>query len=172
MSDWEKNLVDHIVESLTIHPYWNRRLAGWNAGRSLGFSWHLAVFVEPFLSYVLDGSKTVESRFSVNRTEPYRRVAVGDAVLIKSSGGPIVAVAEVRQAAFYQLDREQLDLIRERFGPELRVEGEAFWEDRKECCFATIVGLGNVHRIEPVECDKRDKRGWVRLRYQPSLSFE
>jgi hypothetical protein len=171
MSDWEKNLVDRIVESLVRDPYWDRRLAGWVTGRPLGFSWHLAVFVEPFLSYVLDGSKTVESRFSVNKMEPYRSVSVGDAVLIKSSGGPVLAVAEVKQTAFYQLDREQLDGIRERFGPALRVEGETFWEDRKECCYATIIGLGNLHEIVPVDCDKRDKRGWVRLRYQSSLTF-
>jgi hypothetical protein len=171
MSDWEKLLLDRIVEGLTPDPYWDRRLAGWDAGLSLGFAWHLAVFVEPFLSYVLDGSKTVESRFSVNRAEPYRRIAVDDVLLIKSSGGPIVAIAEVKQTAFYELNREQLDVIREKFGSALRVEEEAFWEDRKECCYATIVGLANVRRIVPVACDKRDKRGWVRLRYQSSLSF-
>lgn len=171
MSDWEKDLLDRIVEGLTSDPYWDRRLAGWDAGRPLGFSWHLAVFVEPFLSYVLDGSKTVESRFSINRAEPYRRVAVDDVLLIKSSGGPIVAVAEVKQTSFYQLNREQLNMIREKFGPALRVEEESFWENRKESCYATIVGLGNVRSISPVACDKRDKRGWVRLRYQPYLSF-
>jgi hypothetical protein len=171
MSDWEKDLLDRIVESLTPDPYWNRRLLGWHAGQPLGFSWHLAVFVEPFLSYVLDGSKTVESRFSVNRAEPYGRVGAQDAVLIKSSGGPIVAVAEVKQTSFYQLDREQMEMIREKFGPALRVEEASFWEDRKDCCYATIVGLANVYKIVPVPCDKRDKRGWVRLRYQPCFSF-
>ena len=171
MSDWEKNLLDAIVSGLMPDPYWDRRLAGWEAGRPLGFSWHLAVFVEPFLSYVLDGSKTVESRFSVNRAEPYRRVAVDDVLLIKSSGGPIVAVAEVKQTSFYELNGEQLEVIKKKFGSALRVEEEAFWEDRRECYYATIVGLANLRKIAPVVCDKRDKRGWVRLRYQPSLSF-
>lgn len=171
MPDWEKDLLDEIARSLSREDYWSKRLAGWEDGRALGFSWHLAVFVEPFLSYVLDGSKTIESRFSIHRAEPYRRVSVNDVLLIKSSGGPIVAVAEVKETAFYRLDRAQLESIRERFGSALRVEDDGFWDDRKASCFATIVGLARVTKIAPVPCEKRDKRGWVRLRYQPRLMF-
>src|SRR5215210_2794220 len=57
---------------------------------------HLAVFVEPFLDYVLDGSKTVESRFSVNRCAPFGKVSPGDMVLLKRAGGPVVGIARVR----------------------------------------------------------------------------
>src|SRR3954453_18143184 len=73
---------------------------------------HLAVFVEPFLSFLLEGRKTIESRFSVNRCPPYRSVQTGDLVFIKQSGGAIVAVAEVSNVWFYELDAKGLDVIR------------------------------------------------------------
>lgn len=77
----------------------------------------------------------------------------------------------MKQTSFYELNGEQLEVIRKKFGSALRVDEDAFWVDRKDCYYATIVGLANVRKIAPVVCGKRDMRGWVRLRYQPSLSF-
>jgi len=65
---------------------------------------HLAVFVEPFLGYVLDGSKTVESRFSVNRCAPFGKVNRHDVVLLKRAGGPVVGLAQVRTVWSYLLE--------------------------------------------------------------------
>jgi hypothetical protein len=171
MSDWEKVLLDEAVERLSQDVYWRNRLEGWGEGRPLGFAWHLAIFVEPFLSYVLDGTKAVESRFSINRAEPYKRVAPKDILLLKTSGGPIVGAAEVSEVTFYQLNAEELERIRERFGEALRVEDEEFWTDRKDACYASIIGISHVTPFRPLDCDKRDKRGWVRLQYQPTLLF-
>src|SRR5882757_5711201 len=56
---------------------------------------HLAVFVEPYLSFVLEGKKTVESRFSVNRHAPYEQVRSGDLIVLKKSSGPICGVCRV-----------------------------------------------------------------------------
>ena len=47
------------------------------------FSVHLAILLEPYLQYILDGTKTVESRFSKNRIAPYNMVEPGDVVLLK-----------------------------------------------------------------------------------------
>src|SRR3954452_24578662 len=76
---------------------------------------HLAVFVEPYLGYVLDGSKTVESRFSVNRCAPFGKVRRGDIILLKRSGGGVVGIARVSVVWSYQLDEESWAGIRERF---------------------------------------------------------
>jgi hypothetical protein len=171
MSDWEKVLLDEAVERLSQDVYWQNRLTGWGEGGPLGFAWHLAIFVEPFLSYVLDGTKVVESRFSINRAEPYKRVAPMDILLLKTSGGPIVGAAEVSEVTFYQLNAEELERILERFGEALRVEDEEFWTDRRDSCYASIIGISHVTPFRPLDCDKRDKRGWVRLQYQPTLMF-
>src|SRR4029077_16030744 len=44
---------------------------------------------QPFLSLVLNGPKTVESRFSRNRCAPFGEVEGGDIILLKEVSGPI-----------------------------------------------------------------------------------
>ncbi len=63
MPEWERNVVDEVALRLAEDPYWGEKLAPWREGKAVPFAWHLAVFVELFLSYVLDGTKKVESRF-------------------------------------------------------------------------------------------------------------
>src|ERR1700733_995238 len=76
---------------------------------------HLGVFVEPFLEALLDGRKTVESRFSVHRWAPFDRVQSGDLILLKRSGGPVVGIAVAGEASYYELDADKLDDIRDRY---------------------------------------------------------
>ena len=62
---------------------------------------HLAILREPYLSRILMGVKTIESRFLRMRTAPYGRVAVDDQLILKRSGGPIAATARVAKVACY-----------------------------------------------------------------------
>src|SRR6202035_5734171 len=59
---------------------------------------HLAVFVEPYLTFVLEGKKTIDSRFSVNRHAPFEQVKNGDLLILKQSSGPICGVCSVSHA--------------------------------------------------------------------------
>src|SRR4051794_2549682 len=122
---------------------------------------HLAVFVEPFLGYVLDGSKTVESRFSVNRCAPFGRVKQGDALLLKKAGGPVVGIARVRSVWSYELDESSWTLIRAQFAMALRAQDPEFWERRRGASFATLMLIDRVLALGPVRWEKRDRRGWV-----------
>src|SRR5206468_2378881 len=130
------------------------------------------VFVEPFLQFVLDGRKTVESRFSIHRRPPFGCVRPGDLVLIKESGGPIVAMAEVPHVWYYQLDPASWGFIRKRFAEQLCVEDPGFWKSKASSCFATLMQFARVERLGPLNCSKRDRRGWVVLSHlskQPDL---
>jgi hypothetical protein len=170
MPEWTSSVVDAISTQFKVHPYWGPRFA--NFLQTNKFLIHLAVFVEPFLQFVVEGTKTVESRFSVNRCAPYGAVRAGDLLLMKRSAGPIVAVAEVTQVWYYELDSDAWDTIRTRFGPSLQIKDPAFWERRRPSCFATLMGLGHVESISPISCAKRDRRGWVvldRIERQRSL---
>ena len=60
-----------------------------------GKSLHLAVFTEPFLTFLMAGKKTVDPRVSQNGCPPYDQVAPGDVVLLKRSGDEIVGLAHV-----------------------------------------------------------------------------
>ena len=125
---------------------------------------HLAVFVEPFLEYVLDGSKTVESRFSVNRCAPFGKVSEGDAVLLKRASGPVVGIARVRTVWSYELDESSWAVIRNRFAKALRAQDPEFWLRRRGASYATLMLMDQVLALEPVKWEKRDRRGWVVLR--------
>jgi len=124
---------------------------------------HLAVFTEPHLTYLLDGLKTVESRFSVNRCAPYRQVNTGDVLLIKRAGGPVEAVCEVGAVWFYELQGDAWTTIREKFTKALCATDPSFWKDRQEAAYATLLTVTKLRKIDPVRCDKRDRRGWVIL---------
>ena len=125
---------------------------------------HLAVFVEPFLGYVLDGSKTVESRFSVNRCAPFGKVRQGDVILLKRAGGPVVGIARVQMVWSYRLSQSSWGVIRKKFTTALRAQDPEFWEHRRGASYATLMSINQVLSINPpIEWKKKDRRGWVLL---------
>lgn len=176
MAIWSKTLLDTVATRLGGHEYWKRRVdaASNDPERALGV--HLAVFVEPFLQYLLEGRKTIESRFSIHRRPPFGCVEPGDLILVKQSAGPIVALAEVSSVWYYELDASARDFIRSRFSEQLCIDDPDFWDAKAEACYATLMQLARVERLKPFACEKRDRRGWVVLRstseVQPSLFAE
>lgn len=125
-------------------------------------SLHLAVLVEPYLTFILDGQKTVESRFSLRPTVPWGRVDRGDVVLLKESGGPIVGAFTAAAVWSYQLHPNSWRDLRRDFTDALCAE-PGFWEERSKAGFATLMRVAAVRRMPPIEVPKRDRRGWVVL---------
>jgi hypothetical protein len=154
-----------LATELGDDPFWSERLERFR-GRSGGdHAIHLAVFQEPYLSFMLDGTKTVESRFAVRRFAPYGLVREGDALLLKASSGPVVGVAHVTKAMYYELDELRLAAIRREFGEAIRAEIAGFWDDRREARYATLLEIAEPRVLaNPIVCPKRDRRGWVVLR--------
>ncbi len=160
LPDW-RPLIDEIRAALHGDVYWEGRLTGL-AGSTAGL--HLAVFVEPYLGYLLDGRKTVESRFAARRCPPYDRVRRGDILLLKRSGGPIVGLCEVTDVWFYQLDPDSWQSIRAEFAQALCAQDPAFWRARRAASFATLMRVAAVRALPAIPCSKRDRRGWVVLK--------
>lgn len=131
---------------------------------------HVAIFAEPFLSLVLSGRKTIESRFSRNRCAPYGDIEDGDIILVKEVAGPICGVALARRTWCYDLVAEPIERIKDRFGVGICAD-DAFWESRADALYATLIELDVPAPIAPVRCDKRDRRGWVSLRKR-QLTFD
>ena len=122
---------------------------------------HLGIFVEPFLEAILDGRKTVESRFAIRRCPPFDRVRAGDVIFLKRSGGPIVGIAVAGEARYFELDHKTLRDIRRRYAARICAEDDAFWDARSEKRFATLIEIEEVEGIPMLQIDKRDRRGWV-----------
>jgi len=124
---------------------------------------HLAVFVEPYLTFVLNGKKTVESRFSVNRHAPYEQVRPGDLLLLKKSSGPICGLCRVSHVWYYRLDPSSWVEI-EHQAAALCMDESPFWKKKRAASFATLMRLEDVMVIPDTSIDKLDPRGWVVLR--------
>lgn len=154
-----------LKECTRSHSFWGEYLESLSATGSAPFSVHLAVLLEPYLKFILEGSKTIESRFSKNRIAPYGVVESGDVVLLKrSSARSVSGLCIVRSVWSYQLDNENLQVIKSEFSAGLRADGPSFWTDRQSARFATLMRIAEVYRLPPLEIQKRDRRGWVVLR--------
>jgi hypothetical protein len=163
MTTWSSSLLTRVEKHLYTSEYWGKRPEIDFRTPNQQISIHLAVFVEPFLQFVLDGRKTVESRFSIHRRAPFGCVRPRDLVLIKESGGPVVAMAEVSNVWYYQLDPSAWDFIRNRFAEQLCVDDPEFWKSKASSYYATLMQFARVDKIDPLSCSKRDRRGWVVL---------
>lgn len=146
-------------------PFWRDYLRRLSAPKASGVGLHVAVLVEPYLSLVLEGRKTVESRFGVQRRAPYDAVFAGDVILLKRVAGPIVGVACATRTWCLSVNAATLGGIRRSFGERICAADDAFWEERRGARYATLIELAEATSVaEPVSCDKRDRRGWVTLR--------
>jgi hypothetical protein len=127
---------------------------------------HIAVMREPFLQLILDRRKTIESRFSINRICPFEAVAAGDVLAFKAQSGPIVGLAVVEHAAFYELDPPTWRQLRRDFAGPLCADDD-FWDQRAHARYATLLRVAYPHRIAAMPVAKTDRRGWVRLAGAP-----
>ncbi len=168
MLSWYSRIADDLQSAVQGDPFWEDYLAHLLSQDSAPFSLHLAILVEPYLQFILNGRKTVESRFSAHRCAPYQRVHRGDVVLLKRSGGPIIGVCQIVNSWFYRLDPKSWRTIREEFTQALCAQDPTFWKERERASFATLMRLQHVLPITPIRCTKRDRRGWVVL--QPSAT--
>ncbi|WP_339734801.1 hypothetical protein [uncultured Gimesia sp.] len=157
-------LVTDVKNALVEHSFWARYVEELNETGPQSVSLHIAVFSEPFLSYVIEGKKTIESRFSINNCAPYGKVKKGDSVLIKEVGGPIIGICFVEHVWSYELDSSTLDEIRNQFARALCIEEDQFWQTKSAAAYATLMSLSNICTLKPIDIDKQDQRGWVVIR--------
>ena len=160
---------DKILQQVSDDNFWLTYLSdAVNSTSQTGI--HVAVFAEPFLTLVLSGRKTIESRFSRNRCAPYGEVHEGDVILLKQVAGPICGIALARRIWSYDLKTEPIGRIKERFGMRICAD-DAFWTSRTDALYATLIELDATVPIAPARCDKRDRRGWVSLKTR-QLTFD
>lgn len=130
------------------------------------FGVHLAVMSEPFLSFVLAGTKTVESRFSNKRIPPYQCALSNDIILLKEVGGPVVATCLISQTWYFDHPtRDQMVELKEHFGKLLRDDVPGFWDRRIDSSYISLLEVEHVSLLsQPISCPKKDRRGWVTIR--------
>jgi hypothetical protein len=153
-------ILKRAMTSLPSGTLWSRRLQeAVDEATEVGV--HLAVFVAPYLEAILDGRKTVESRFALHRCAPYGRVQRGDIIILKKSGGPVIGLALAGKAEYFELTPSVFNELRSRFARKLFAEDDDFWTIRAQKRFATLIEIDDTVQIDTLAIDKRDRRGWV-----------
>jgi len=153
--------IDELLNATANDPFWEKHLKQLITHKLSPFTLHLAILSKPYLQLILEGKKTIESRFSIHRCIPYEKVEKNDVLLLKQSGGPIVGIGYVAKTWFYQLNAESLQAIREKFSQALGIDDPTFWAQRESASFATLIRLKQVRALNPIIYTKRDQRAWV-----------
>jgi hypothetical protein len=81
---------------------------------------------------------------------------------MKEVGGPICGLAVARRALFFNLQHEPIARLREEHGPAICAD-DAFWEQKRDASYATLIELAEPIAIADFPSGKRDRRGWVTL---------
>lgn len=109
---------------------------------------HIAVMV-PDSRLVAGGFKTIETRFSKNRSLPFDRVEAGDTVYFKDFGGPVTTRCRVRRVEFYQdLEPDDIEGLRRLYGREICAD-EAFWKNISGRRYASVIFLNDAEPLTP-----------------------
>lgn len=163
LKDAQGAALEQVRKSLATDDYWGRHPA-LARKRAVGApAVHLAIFIEPYLSMLFEGTKTVESRFSTRRVAPWKQASAGDVMLLKRSGGPVVGVCSVVETWYFPLNPQTWELITTRFAKDICSVDPDLGDLRSDATLASLLRVGNVRRIEPVPFPKSDRRGWVVL---------
>lgn len=108
---------------------------------------HVAILKPGYIRAILDGRKTIESRLTKTMQPPHGRVACGERLFLKASGGPFMATAIAgRVSSFEDLLPSGIRKLRRRYGQAIGGD-DAYWEMKKDSRFATLVELKSVEPI-------------------------
>lgn len=126
-------------------------------------TWHLGIFTEPYLNYMLEKKKTIESRFSKNKIAPFEKITKDDIVFVKKSGGDIVAYFTIKEVLFFDLRNTPIEEIKEKYGKELCVDN-SFWTIKKDSNYATLIVIDQIKKVKPFSIKKKGMQTWIELK--------
>ncbi len=124
---------------------------------------HLAILKKPYLDAILDGRKTIESRFYQTKHKWLAQVGPGDKLFLKISSGPVMATATIAATKhFDNLNASQIAELKRQYNQHI-VGDEQYWREKMNARFGVLVWLKNVTPITPIFIRKADWRAWVVL---------
>ena len=131
---------------------------------------HLAILSPGWIELILDGSKTIESRFTKVRCAPFGKVHEGDIVYLKESCGLVKGMFTVAKVETYEnlTDAQICDLFYKEYREQIFSSLSAAMR-RPPDKWLTAKHATLIHIDDPVQFDKplsflkRDPRAWVVL---------
>jgi hypothetical protein len=110
---------------------------------------HVAILQPRYVQAILDGSKTVESRFmKLASSPPFRKVSAGERLFIKVSGGPFRATATASAVHDHaDLTAADHDALQSRWRPSVGGD-DAYWQMVRDRRCATFIELAGVEPLD------------------------
>lgn len=115
---------------------------------------HLAILAKKrkLLGLILEGKKTIESRWYQTKRTPWDNIKAGDIIFFKDSGEPVTARADVEKVLQFELaDRPAEEIIKE-YGKRICINSSKGLENKNYCI---LVFLKNPKRITPFSVNKK-----------------
>ncbi|MBN2052803.1 hypothetical protein JW756_04840 [Candidatus Woesearchaeota archaeon] len=115
---------------------------------------HVAILNENILlEKIISGEKSIESRWYMNRVQPWSNIHKGDTVYFKLSGKPVRAKATVQKVLQFELDYQKVSSILYKYGKKIGLDmGDAVDLENKKYCI--LVFLQNPEAIKHFNIDK------------------
>ncbi len=116
---------------------------------------HVAIMSKkpPFLKWILDGSKKVESRWYKTKRTPYGRIKENDIIYFKNSGERITVKATVEKVLFFaDLTQEKIKKIIKDYGDDIKLQNKDATTYTAKYCI--LLFLKDVQEITPFKIDK------------------
>lgn len=125
---------------------------------------HIAILKQPFFDMVLSGEKTIESRWSMVKVAPYKKVSVGDKILLKETGKDVTAIANIKKVQFYELTPEIVEDIRIKYGKQIGTDKFEDWKSTLQKKYCTLIWLDEVTPVAPIKVKRSNGAGWIVLK--------
>lgn len=122
---------------------------------------HIAILRQPFFNMVLSGEKTIESRWSMNKTAPYNKVSVGDEILLKETGKDVTATAKVKEVKYFELTPQLVEDIRIKYGKAIGTDKFEDWQTTLYKKYCTLIWLEDVKKVSPIKVPRSNGAGWI-----------
>lgn len=118
---------------------------------------HLAIMKKGYIEKILSGEKSIESRFSLNRITPFRRIVTGEKVYLQETGKHISASFTAGKVLFFSdLDEEKINEIKAKYGQQICAD-DAFWESKMKAKYATLIFVENPILEKSFKVHKTDR---------------
>ena len=117
---------------------------------------HFAFFSKGIIQQILNGEKTIESRFSKNQIVPYQRINTDDIVFMRETGAsknkpPICAFGIVQEVKFFEFGKGvSVNDVKFVYGDKIKAPKE-FWKAKQTANYATLIYFKEVHQLDDVK---------------------
>lgn len=146
---------------------------------------HLAVMKQPYLDLIIQGKKTIESRFTKNLIDPFPKsqkrnpfqktlekwqemmdaelsIRMNDEIYFKESGiSQIFYFAFIDKAMFVSGSEQSCEMLR-KYQKEICIN-EQYIQSKSDSNYLSLIWIKNISKINgsPIICNKQDRRAWI-----------